>query len=501
MYQRKIAQWGLEKKHKAPEMRAILRLARQRKAAGQESVFRIRGRKTDIEEVYRYFKRRGEDPNKLDVGDGPIPSTIKVETPTSQHPRTEVSEDDEPFEFTFRIPYPTPEMESVYLVRPGAVGSSPGSSTRSDSVVSTPHLFSEATFAGQLIPNYTPMAMPIGTTVDVKCSRILLHLTQQFFDDVVPKIFFTQDGTKSIISTPWRRSLSTWSRATSEGHELMQRGQVDGTLLDLRDKAHASVKKHIQNPSPIILLRYFEIIHALRNSGDLRDELYLQSTLTYVLKMAETVLHPYHPIRQLTLLLRTPEAKPIIGPLAQLGIQRSIEILFQRCGPHHPRILYVLDSRTQTLLDEHKYEEASRQADDYLRRAEFVGADVTYESCQALRMSGDAYVGQGQLDKAVDAYTKAFYLQRHITSASDKDRGVIGVRTQRGLAGIASSRGRFQDAENNLQVALQIARSAFGEEDVQVKLVQDDLFDVHERMAQVRGGLAYRPLDPPVISG
>lgn len=82
MYQRKIAQWGLEKKDKGPEMRAILRVARQRQAAGQESIFWIRGRKVDMEEVRRYFEAKGEDPDTLDVQDSPIPSTVTVETPS-----------------------------------------------------------------------------------------------------------------------------------------------------------------------------------------------------------------------------------------------------------------------------------------------------------------------------------------------------------------------------------------------------------------------------------
>lgn len=82
MLQRQIAKWGLDKKHKAPEMRAILRIARQRKAAGKESVFRVRGRRVDIEEVYRYFRRKGEDPASIDIPDsGPIPPTVTVETP------------------------------------------------------------------------------------------------------------------------------------------------------------------------------------------------------------------------------------------------------------------------------------------------------------------------------------------------------------------------------------------------------------------------------------
>ncbi|KAF7514087.1 hypothetical protein GJ744_004412 [Endocarpon pusillum] len=82
MYQRKLAQWDLlKKKYKASEMRAILRVARQRQAAGQESIFRIRGREVDIEEVVRYFKGRGEDPSTLDLPECAIPPTITVETP------------------------------------------------------------------------------------------------------------------------------------------------------------------------------------------------------------------------------------------------------------------------------------------------------------------------------------------------------------------------------------------------------------------------------------
>jgi hypothetical protein len=137
MYQRKIAQWGLERKHKAPEMRAILRIARQREATGQKSVFRIRGRPIDIREVHRYFKRRGEDPDILKVCDSPIPSTITVETPLYPD---QINISDDFFEF-FSLPtlfqnhdtYPVPESGYVSA---SASGVSSGSSNRSDLVVS-----------------------------------------------------------------------------------------------------------------------------------------------------------------------------------------------------------------------------------------------------------------------------------------------------------------------------------------------------------------------------
>ncbi|ERF75963.1 hypothetical protein EPUS_01329 [Endocarpon pusillum Z07020] len=78
MYRRKLEEWDIGRRL---EMSAILLVARQRQAAGQESAFWIRGRKVDMEEVRRYFEARGEDPDSLDVQDSPIPSTITVETP------------------------------------------------------------------------------------------------------------------------------------------------------------------------------------------------------------------------------------------------------------------------------------------------------------------------------------------------------------------------------------------------------------------------------------
>lgn len=59
MYKDRIKQWGLDKKHKEDEMRAIVRKRKQRKDRGKDSVFSIRGRTIDDAELARYFKRKG----------------------------------------------------------------------------------------------------------------------------------------------------------------------------------------------------------------------------------------------------------------------------------------------------------------------------------------------------------------------------------------------------------------------------------------------------------
>ncbi len=490
MYQRKLAHWGLEKKHKGPEMRAILRIARQRQAAGQNSVFRIRGRQIDIEEVLRYFKRRGEDPSRLDLPESTIPDTIRVETPAQSAPpplppTTQpfgfIDDDDNPDEAPYStldqhlIPYPTPEAEYAFLW--ASDSSSSDSSTRSDSVVSTPVVFSDGQVVVQFAPDDPSLPIPIDPTLDFQCSRYLLYWTQQFLEHVVPPPFYSEDGTSQIIVKPWRRTFSTWGRAIGEGHELIRRGQK-AEADKLRKKALGSVRKHITNRSPITLLRYFEIIGAL----SALDPQFLDMTLRHVLNEAGKYLYANHPITALTRLFLDQRARPIRGPLAQQGILRSLAILFEKYRPRHPRTLYILDSQTQAHLDAQEYEAATKSANLYRERAELILGNYSFESCQAWRMLGDAYLKQNQLQKAAMAYTQAFTLQVHLTSSKyrsaeevKRDRGIIGVKTQSGLADIAKRQAQFPQARQYLEIALQIAREAFGENDAQVKLVQNDL--------------------------
>jgi hypothetical protein len=513
MYQRKIAQWQLEKKHKAPEMRALLRLARERRAAGQDSVFRIRGRPTEIAEVLRYFRRRGEDPDSLDVEDAEIPRTITVETPSASSPPPppppllppaapplpvyDVVDDDDYDDYVINEiplsvasdqslpPYPTPETEYAFIL---AAGSSSGSSVRSDSVASSPLVFPDGPLICQMTPNNPFLPMAIDPTWDFYCSRYLLCWTQLFFDHIVPPHFYAQDGANRIMSKPWRRTTSTWSQALSEGQELAHSDQLDETF-GLRRKALDQVKKHITNRSPITLLRYFEIIYSLCNSGDDRDILFLDLTLNYVLGMAETVLNEGHPILGLTRLFTRSFARPIRGQLALQGITKSQDILFKKCGLDHPRVLYALDSRTQTLLDERQYEEATRTANLYRERAELIRGDNSFESCQARRMLGDACVAQNMPRQAAREYTEALEMGKHLRSL--KDRGIIGVKSQRGLASIAMALGDFDQAEARLHQALQLAIMAFGEGDVQVKLVRKDISVLTSRIYEASDQSAY----------
>ncbi|KAL8915785.1 MAG: hypothetical protein Q9172_006665 [Xanthocarpia lactea] len=58
-YKRRIKEWGLDKKNKENEMRAIVRKYAERKANHKSSEFRVRGQDVDYREMVRYFARKG----------------------------------------------------------------------------------------------------------------------------------------------------------------------------------------------------------------------------------------------------------------------------------------------------------------------------------------------------------------------------------------------------------------------------------------------------------
>ena len=59
MYKKRIKQWGLDKKNKENEMRAVVRKRKQLGDQGKASTFRVRGRLVDYKDVVRYWERKG----------------------------------------------------------------------------------------------------------------------------------------------------------------------------------------------------------------------------------------------------------------------------------------------------------------------------------------------------------------------------------------------------------------------------------------------------------
>ncbi len=83
MYKTHIKQWGLDKKNKEPEMKAIVRKYRQREDQGKRSIIHIRGQTQDFAEAVRYWNRKGESIDDIIARHtaSPTPEAVEFSTP------------------------------------------------------------------------------------------------------------------------------------------------------------------------------------------------------------------------------------------------------------------------------------------------------------------------------------------------------------------------------------------------------------------------------------
>ena len=83
MYKTQITRWGLDKKNKEPEMRAIVRKRKQRADQGKGSIIRVRGQIRDFTEVVRYWDKKGVCVDDLIARQAasPTPEAVEIFTP------------------------------------------------------------------------------------------------------------------------------------------------------------------------------------------------------------------------------------------------------------------------------------------------------------------------------------------------------------------------------------------------------------------------------------
>lgn len=83
MYKTHITQWGLDKKNKDFEMRAVVRKHKERSSQGKHSIIRIRGQTRDFAEVIRYWKRKGVSIDDMVARQtaSPTPEAVECFTP------------------------------------------------------------------------------------------------------------------------------------------------------------------------------------------------------------------------------------------------------------------------------------------------------------------------------------------------------------------------------------------------------------------------------------
>ena len=83
MYKTYIKEWGLDKKNKEPEMRAIVRKIKQRENQGKGSIIHVRGRCRNFAEVLHYWERKGVSIDDIVARQkaSPTPEAVVFSTP------------------------------------------------------------------------------------------------------------------------------------------------------------------------------------------------------------------------------------------------------------------------------------------------------------------------------------------------------------------------------------------------------------------------------------
>ena len=83
MYKTHIKQWGLDKKNKEPEMRAIVRKHKQRADQGKASAIHVRGQIRTIKEAFHYWERKGVSIDEIIARRtaSPTPEAVEFFTP------------------------------------------------------------------------------------------------------------------------------------------------------------------------------------------------------------------------------------------------------------------------------------------------------------------------------------------------------------------------------------------------------------------------------------
>lgn len=83
MYKTYITKWGLNKKNKEPEMRAIVRKYKQRENQGKKSRICVRKQQRNFADVVRYWERKGKSIDDIIARQtaSPTPEAVEVSTP------------------------------------------------------------------------------------------------------------------------------------------------------------------------------------------------------------------------------------------------------------------------------------------------------------------------------------------------------------------------------------------------------------------------------------
>lgn len=284
MYKDRIKKWHLDKKTKEEEAWAMLRKKMQRSAAGKESAFRVRDKAVTIDDVLRYFKRKGIlDPEaQARPQTSPTPPAVECWTPA-------LSRDDEERDATDWLAPRCSEPQPFALGRPhigGMLGNLSVNQTR------------QILFSNSDIQSFEIPSSPLPPKSLLVPERLFASITTYFHGAFDSGLFKTNDDGHLVSSTNYPKignHPSDFFYLCYSGVELMNLGSfAEGRRLF--SQASSITNGLLQNQHPKTLQWVFDAIDYITRSGYNHIDTLLRAYIQDVAILRLAVGHPWRQV-------------------------------------------------------------------------------------------------------------------------------------------------------------------------------------------------------------
>jgi len=375
MYKTKITQWGLDKKNKENDILAIVRKTTQRAAVGKKSIFRVRGRVLDPDEIERYLKRKRISVELVQMQSASTPPGLECFTPSEvpSSPRT-------------------PEVFSVsehifILIRDYITGS-----------------FESGTWVSETCRSVKSSASTrIAEDNLVTCSQ----LACEFFDDELP-----EDGARMLVTA-------------TAGIQKLLMAETLGLMIDVFYLILYLCRRRRPEIIPHVLRQLSDmaaiVLPARHPIGQLCGYLFsleFDPLTDLAIGAWQSALDRFESIvgrtHEVMVQFRIDESWNRMNHELDQA-ESSLRSLLQTCnavhGNSHVTSLMILPQIAELLMDQGKYAEAEDTARDCVARAVHVDSQYTTAyHCEGLKGLGRAQSGLGKTNLAEKSFRKAIEL-------------------------------------------------------------------------------------------
>lgn len=385
MYKTHIKQWGLDKKNKDFEMRAVVRKNKQRADQGKGSIIRIRGQLRDFAEVVRYWNRRG-----ISIDDiiarrtaSPTPEAVECFTPVPS-------------------PILTPEVLAIPERMFRCIRDYFEGSFESGTWVRTEPLFDCSTTKKDSESTYESLAGLV-----LQCESACLLFSRSMFQEAGQNLIAATAKIKQILSAELPRSLIELFRLIT----YVRREKRDEMALIILRQFSALGKVVLGSEHP--LSRICEWLDSTSPSG-------FDDT---VVRCMESIVDQFErfvgPMHTSTLYARL-NYFSVASPEGNAGIQMRQNLLDEcekTLRPHDPRILLVRGDMAKNYFAEGYFVEARTLSQENIACSQLVQStnarfyaqnENLYRVARCQHALGEVDLGIATLHKVIDSVVSEF---------------------------------------------------------------------------------------------